>query len=69
MTERYRIFKRTMWADKACTIPRWGRKNYSGQTACTEDGAREICRDNSIRDYGAPKGRGPKGMAWEYESF
>jgi hypothetical protein len=40
----YRIFRRTWWADTKCTIPRPGRKYYSGQTAETEEEARRFAR-------------------------
>lgn len=64
---RYRIFRRTWWADTKCTIPRAGRKYYSGQTAATEEEARRICHANNEQDFGSPRGRGPRGAAWEFE--
>lgn len=64
----YRIFRRTWWADAKCTIPRAGRRYYSGQRAQSADEARRICRANNLRDFGAENGRGPRGAAWEFES-
>lgn len=64
----YRIFRRTWWLDTACTKPGPGRKYYSGQTAETAEEARAICAANNTEDFGSPKGRGPRGAAWEFES-
>lgn len=63
----YRIFKRTWWRDRACTQPGAGRKHYTGQIAESADQAREICRRNNAEDFGSPNGRGPRGMAYEFE--
>jgi len=61
----YRIFKRTWWKDRACTIPGPGRKTYMG-SAQSEQEAREKCAEWGLEDFG-PSRRGPKGMAYEYE--
>lgn len=65
---KYRIFKRTWWADARCTQPRAGPKRYSGQTALSTEEARRICRANNREDFGSETGRGARGMAWEFES-
>jgi len=65
---KYRIFRRTWWADTACTRPALGRKYYSGQVAGSEAQARLICRANNLEDFGSETGRGPRGAAWEFEA-
>lgn len=61
----YRIFRRTWWADKACTVPRAGRK-FRICTVDTIEEAREECRSRNLMAYGA-KMRGPRGAAHEFE--
>lgn len=63
---RFRVFRRTWWADKACTIPHAGRKFHVCYTA-TEAEARAECDTRGRMAYGATK-RGPRGAAYEYES-
>ncbi len=61
----YRIFKRTWWADTACTLPDAGRK-IPVMTVDTEAEAREFCKTQGEADFG-PTRRGVRGMAYEYE--
>lgn len=63
----FRIFKRTWWADDACTQPEAGPKRYSRKRASSEDEARALCRALNRRDFGTTM-RGPRGAAWEYEA-
>ena len=63
---RFRVFRRTWWANKACTIPHAGRKFFICYAA-TEAQAREECRSRGLMAYGATM-RGPRGAAYEYES-
>jgi hypothetical protein len=63
---RFRVFRRTWWANKACTIPHTGRKFHVGYFA-TEAEARAECDTRGRMAYGATK-RGPRGAAYEYES-
>lgn len=64
----YRTFKRTWWKDRACTIPGPGRKTYTGNRFTSEAEARAFCARKGLAEFGETK-RGPKGMAYEYESF
>jgi hypothetical protein len=63
----YRIFKRTWWADDACTVPGPGPKHHlRGQEFDTIDEAREFCAKHGEMDFG-PTRRGRRGMAYEFE--
>jgi len=63
---RYRIFKRTWWADAACTIPRAGRKTTVDYVYGSEAAGR-ACQRLNTEEYGSPQGRGPRGMGHEFE--
>lgn len=71
----YVTFTRTWWADRACTEPKAGPKRYTGQSYGTEDAARAACaRENDLlgsqpggNGKGGVQGRGPLGLAMEYE--
>lgn len=66
MTNRFRVFRRTWWANKACTVPSAGRK-FHVCYAATEAEARAECDTRGRMAYGATK-RGPRGAAYEYEA-
>lgn len=66
MTNRYRVFRRTWWADKARTTPHAGRKFHVCYVATAEE-AREECRRRGAMAYGATM-RGPRGAAYEFEA-
>lgn len=62
---RYHVFRRTWWADKACTKPKAGRK-FHVCTVETIEQAREECRTRGLMAYGTSM-RGPRGAAFEFE--
>ncbi len=68
MTNKYRVFRRTWWANKACTVPHLGRKFHVCYVATAEE-AREECRSRSrgLMAYGTTM-RGPRGAAYEFEA-
>lgn len=59
----YRIFKRTWWKDRACTVPGPGRRTYTGNEFQTEQEARDFCRVEGEREFG-PTRRGVACAAW-----
>lgn len=64
---RYRIFKRRWWADRACTIPGPGRK-ITVDTVVGYEAARRACKRMNLEAFGAENGRGPYGLAHEFEA-
>lgn len=63
---RFKVFKRRWWKDARCTVPGPGRKVHVCY-AQSEEEARDMCRRFNTRDFGSPLGRGPKGLAYEYQ--
>lgn len=66
MTNKFRVFRRTWWADKACTRPHAGRKFTVCYTATAEE-ARAECHSRGLMAYGSTM-RGPRGAAYEFEA-
>jgi hypothetical protein len=68
----YRVFLRTWWADKACRIPKAGRKTYQPGRYATPEEASAAC-ERFGEDHPRMKldkngnWRGPRGLAYEWE--
>lgn len=63
----YRVFRRSWWADEACTVP--VERLSAGTTILrveTEDEARALCREYNVGPDGE-RIRRPYGVAYEYE--
>lgn len=71
----YVTFTRTWWKDRACTQPGAGPKRYTGHSYGTEEQARAACAAENARlglqqggnGRADGRGRGPRGLAMEYE--
>jgi len=66
MANRFRVFRRRWWKNKACTVPAAGARKFHVCFTATEAEAREECRSRGLMRYGATM-RGPYGAAYEYE--
>jgi len=63
--ERYRVFSRRWYKDKACTVPGAGRKTTI-EIVYGEEAAQALCRSHNHDENGNRIHR-PYGSAWEYE--
>lgn len=66
MADRYRVFSRRWWQDKACTIPASRARKTTIKIVYGEDKAQELCRSHNRDEFGNRIKR-PYGSAWEYE--
>ena len=63
----YRTFTRKWWANRACTVPKAGRRSFSASTRHeTEREAAAACREYNVMRFG-PSQRGHYGLCMEYE--
>lgn len=64
---RFRTFKRTFWTKSG--VPKLGRKTYTGHVNMTFGEANRACARMNLEAFGSERGRGPRGMAHEFESY